>query len=54
MDCKGTSEVFVLHGSHFQKSRQSSLKSGDKVSVPKKGHTEQQEYTLNLRKPKSS
>lgn len=53
MDCKGTSEVFVLHGSHYQKSRQSSLKSGDKVSVPKKGHI-QQEYMLNLRKPKSS
>lgn len=54
MDCKGTSEVFVLHGSHYQKSRQSPLKSGDKVSMPKKGHTQQQEYMLNLRNPKSS
>lgn len=52
MDCKGTSEAFALHGSCFQKNRQSSLKSGDKVSTPKKGHTQHQEYVLNLRKPK--
>lgn len=52
MDCKGTSEVFALRSSHFQKNRQLSLKSGDKVSVPKKGHTQHQEYMLNFRKPK--
>jgi len=43
---------FALHGSHFQKYRQSSLKSRDKASVPKKSHTQHQEYMLNLRKPK--
>lgn len=52
MDRKRTSEVFPLQGSHFQKNRQSSLKSGDKVSVPNKGHTHYQDYMLNLRKPK--